>query len=392
MKKWNKILIMMLTVCACLLNSGMDVHGALSRENTNSSVYSNASVESKGELPPDNPGSDTPADNPGSEDPSNLPADFPTDAVNEIDMSKVKLESKKFNGCITDRAVPFSGSIKIKSPVELNKNNSTMTYSSNNRKMLIRCEMGTNKLNIKAYSTGSAKLTIKINDKKFNVKVKISKFDMKQKGYVGVKKKSVTLKTKGASGKVKWTSSNKKVAKVSKKGKVRFLKEGNAIITASCGKCKASCAVSVVSLKMLQVIKEAKNIAQGTYSQARRMQPGYYDCSSLVWKAYQKAGKNFGSSGYAPVAAAEAQWCMQNGKVVSMAYTRTDVQKMKLKPGDLLFKTGARNGRFMGIYHVEMFVGYTVSHYDKSGKPVLSELWASRPQGYSSGGYMILRP
>lgn len=65
---------------------------------------------------------------------------------------------------------------------------------------------------------------------------------------------------------------------------------------------------------------------------------------------------------------------------------------MKLRPGDLLFKTGEKNGRYKGIYHVEMFVGYSVSYFDESGKPVLSEMWAARPVGYGGGGYPIARP
>lgn len=35
------------------------------------------------------------------------------------------------------------------------------------------------------------------------------------------------------------------------------------------------------------------------YSQAKRGQTGYYDCSSLVWKAYKPYTKiNFGSAAY----------------------------------------------------------------------------------------------
>ncbi len=65
---------------------------------------------------------------------------------------------------------------------------------------------------------------------------------------------------------------------------------------------------------------------------------------------------------------------------------------MKLRPGDLIFKTGENNGRYKGIYHVEMFVGYSVSYYNESGKPVLNELWAARQEGYGGGGDMVGRP
>ena len=65
---------------------------------------------------------------------------------------------------------------------------------------------------------------------------------------------------------------------------------------------------------------------------------------------------------------------------------------MKLNPGDLMFETGADNGRYLGIYHVEMFTGYVVAYYGSDGKPVLYETWGARPDGYYGGGYMIYRP
>ena len=55
----------------------------------------------------------------------------------------------------------------------------------------------------------------------------------------------LTLKVSGASN-VKWTSSNKKIAKVTSKGKITAKKEGTAIITASFNKTKLTCTVTVV--------------------------------------------------------------------------------------------------------------------------------------------------
>ena len=57
------------------------------------------------------------------------------------------------------------------------------------------------------------------------------------------------LKVKGVKGKVKWTSSNKKIAKVTKKGKVKGIKPGNVTITAKVGKKKYKCAVTVQKKK-----------------------------------------------------------------------------------------------------------------------------------------------
>lgn len=54
-----------------------------------------------------------------------------------------------------------------------------------------------------------------------------------------------TLKVKGTSAKVKWTSSKKSVAAVSSKGKVTAKKAGSATITAKVSKKKYTCKVSV---------------------------------------------------------------------------------------------------------------------------------------------------
>ena len=57
--------------------------------------------------------------------------------------------------------------------------------------------------------------------------------------------KTVQLKVKGTKAKVKWSSSNKKIAAVSKKGKVKAKKAGKATITAKVGKKKYKCRVTV---------------------------------------------------------------------------------------------------------------------------------------------------
>lgn len=57
--------------------------------------------------------------------------------------------------------------------------------------------------------------------------------------------KSITLKIKGTKKKVRWSSSNKKVATVSSKGKVKAKKVGKVTITAKVKKKKYKCKISV---------------------------------------------------------------------------------------------------------------------------------------------------
>ncbi len=57
--------------------------------------------------------------------------------------------------------------------------------------------------------------------------------------------KTIQLNVKGAKAKIKWSSSNKKVATVSTKGKVKGKKPGQAVITAKIGKNILSCKITV---------------------------------------------------------------------------------------------------------------------------------------------------
>lgn len=82
-------------------------------------------------------------------------------------------------------------------------------------------------------------------------KVKLSK--TKATVYVG---KTVTLKLKNNKKKVKWSTSNKKVATVTKKGKVKGKKAGKATITATVGKKKYKCKVIVKTNKKSKNIQE----------------------------------------------------------------------------------------------------------------------------------------
>ncbi len=58
-------------------------------------------------------------------------------------------------------------------------------------------------------------------------------------------KKSATLKVTNSKKSVTWSSSNPKVASVSRKGKVTAKKKGTATITAKTGKKKLKCKVTV---------------------------------------------------------------------------------------------------------------------------------------------------
>lgn len=71
-----------------------------------------------------------------------------------------------------------------------------------------------------------------------------------------------------------------------------------------------------------------------------------FDCSSLAYRSYRAIGVNISNNG-AYSAAEECNAMMNAGKTVYG----------DMKPGDLIFYGGKNNGRYMGVYHVAIYVG-----------------------------------
>ena len=96
--------------------------------------------------------------------------------------------------------------------------------------------------------------SLSINNVSAASKVKINK--KKVVLYVG---KTTTLKLKNNKKKIRWTSSNKKIATVSKKGKVKAKKVGKTIVIAKVGKKKYKCTVIVKKRKTKTTTKKPLN-------------------------------------------------------------------------------------------------------------------------------------
>ena len=210
-----------------------------------------------------------------------------------VDMSGVTLEKSSLTGYLCGES-QFSENIQILSSYVLNEENSEFTYSSTNSDMSVGCSLKDNMLIIESGSEGKTVLSVTINGKVFEVSVTITRLEISKRSYVGSKGKTLRLRIKGTGEKVVW-SSNSKAAKVNGSGTVRLRRNGNAVITANVAGHKLGCAISVISPKLLKVVKRAKYIGENwTYSQPKRMKKGYYDCSSLVWRTYGQIGKKFG--------------------------------------------------------------------------------------------------
>lgn len=86
------------------------------------------------------------------------------------------------------------------------------------------------------------------------------------------------------------------------------------------------------------------------YSQELRNTGAYYDCSSLIYYSWQYAGVDLRYRG-SNTAASMAQGLVTSGKQIHA------VSEKDLRPGDLIFWTGESNNRYMGIWHVAMYIG-----------------------------------
>ena len=79
------------------------------------------------------------------------------------------------------------------------------------------------------------------------------------------------------------------------------------------------------------------------YSQDRRYDEGWYDCSSLVYRLYKEVGIELPA-----VASTQGQYCFENAMIIN---------KDELRPGDLIFYSTEENGEFRNITHVAIYVG-----------------------------------
>lgn len=267
------------------------------------------------------------------------------------------------------------------------------SLTSSNKNMYISYSLTKNVLTLSTSDTGTTKVTFTLNGKEFTIEIKVTEVSLSKTSVLLTRGKTQQLKLKGTSEKVSWHSSRTAVASVNSHGKVKAKKQGNTIITVKIGDSKLGCVVSVTTPKKKKVIAKAIRVGKtGTYSQPKRMQKGYYDCSSLTWRAYSPYGYKFGDASYAPTAASQAQYLAGKHKLVKGGYSQKNVESLKLCPGDLMFETSKtnHNGRYKGIYHVEMFIGYEYYGLDSNGKPIVVSKWANRPDGYYGYGCGIV--
>ena len=211
---------------------------------------------------------------------------------------------------------------------------------------------------IYAESKGTTTLKVTVDGKTLTCKVQVSDPEYADLTIILYKGKSKNLKLKGlvSGSKVTYASNKKSVLTISSKGAMKAKKVGHATIKVTADGKKFNILAEISSKKGYQASNKAIAISKTKtkYSQASRMSKNRYDCSSLVSRVYRQYGVYFGSpSGWSPTAADIGKWCSRNKKVIA----RKGVSYKKLLPGDLIFFSSGKNGRYKNITHVEMYTG-----------------------------------
>lgn len=315
-----------------------------------------------------------------------------------LDMSMVSLEKTQIKAYLL--AYPYQDGnqveyqsanveIPIKSPIVLDEDTQGLNLSikSSNSNVNVYGYVSENKLylTLSAQKKCSTTITITMGGREFMVQATLQPVKRFVNSYLLEKGKTKKLKLSGYSGKISWSSTNPKVASVSNSGVVKGKTIGNAVITAKIGDQRIGCAVSVTTAALKKVCVRGTYIGtHWTYSQPKRTQNGYYDCSALVWKAYKPYTKvNFGTT-YPGCTKSEAPWCRDHGKLMKGGFSYKKVEKMQMNPGDIVFKSSDLKDKYNTLYHVEMFTGYACTGYDYNGKPMVVDKWAARNDGYGS--------
>ena len=151
----------------------------------------------------------------------------------------------------------------------------------------------------------------------------------------------VKLKVKNTKKKIKWKSSNKKIATVSKKGVVKGKEDGNCIITAKVGKKKLKCKIAVAH-------KVAKSTSAKTIAAIAKKvkQKGTYDSSGGFYRYKQRfdlhGRTTIASILYYPKTNHLEVELMQGDEKITLAFHVGDKRKCTFEYGDETYEYRAK--------------------------------------------------
>lgn len=257
-----------------------------------------------------------------------------------------------------------------------------MQWSSSDSKLLSIYDSDGKDATVYARKKGTAKVSVQVAGVLLSATIHITDPQMKNSYAFLTKggKASICVTGLNSKSKVVFHSNNAKYASVSSKGKVKARKIGGTFITCSVDQKTMYYSVSVGKKKAIRAIRSGmKLIGHSKYSQTKRMQRGYYDCSSFVYRMYKKSGITLLSNGWAPTAADIGQYLDQKKKTLK---TKKGYWKQSaMQPGDLICYRGAPNGRYKNINHVALYCGngLVLEASNSMNGIVMRSFWDSKP-------------
>ncbi len=296
-----------------------------------------------------------PAISPVAEGETKITVKITAKSGEEIELSQqITVTDPKY----TDKPLAVAKGISKKLPITGTCKDSTYEYPEGQDGFTYSSLSGT-KGKVCGIRKGTESVAVVVDGRTVKAKVIVTNPAFKENAFVMYKglKKSISLSGLNKKySKVTYESANKAFATVTKAGKITAKKVGVVKMKIKADGKSVPVWVEISTKKGYQAANRGIAISKTKtkYSQARRMSAGYYDCSSLVSRVYRQYGVYFGSkSGWSPTAAEIGRWCANHGKVISkkpMDYT-------KLVPGDLIFYSYTKNGRYLNISHVEIYAG-----------------------------------
>lgn len=160
-----------------------------------------------------------------------MPEVFPVIESNiSVEAASVKLNKTK-----------LTMNVKEKYTLKVKGTSQKVKWSTSNKKIATVNSKG----KVTAKKKGKVTITAKVGNKKYKCKIIVESPKINKTNITLKQDNTFQLKIKNTTQKIKWSSSDKKIAKVDSKGIVRGISEGEAIITAKVGNSKYTCNITV---------------------------------------------------------------------------------------------------------------------------------------------------